>query len=139
MKEQEIVDLVGTWQHRLGLDQWEIKVPFGEDLEKYWADNDNPNAHASVERSKVYDSAKIYFNPRDYAGWTEQDATIHVVHELVHVLFRDVEWTVDQIVGQVPRDAEDFMGETFQHHLEGCIDRLARRFVNLARVEDERI
>jgi hypothetical protein len=138
LKSQDIEDIGRIWIQRLGLQNWDIRFVWGEELAEYWADG-GPSAHASTWRSKSYDQARIYVNPKDFESWTDHEARVNIVHELLHLVLRDTEFVLDHIEGLLHRDVDRVISETFQHHLEGAVERLARTLVNLAGAEDEPI
>jgi hypothetical protein len=129
---KQIEGFVDLWKKILGLTFWDIRVVWGDELEEYFKDKSD-TIRASTWRSRDYDTAKIYFNPREYHGWSLDEAERTAVHELLHLVFRDTESVIDQIEGLVHRDIDELITNTFMHHMEGAIDRLAYRLVELAR------
>jgi hypothetical protein len=139
VNQQGIEDLGRIWIQRLGLQNWDIQFIWGDELYKYWADVGlRDDLHASCWRAKSYDEAKIYVNPDEFEKWTDRDAAVNIVHELLHLVLRDVEFVIDHIEGFLHRDVDRAVSETFHHHVEGAIERLANRFVDLAEIEDGR-
>jgi hypothetical protein len=136
LTEQELNDLVAEWQDRLGLQNWDIRVVWGDEAAEFWSDvADKEDKHACCWRAKSYDRAKIYFNP-EHEKWEQREAAVNVVHELLHCVLRDIEFVIDQFDGLLLRDVDRVITDTFQHHVEGAVERLANRFVDLMAVED---
>lgn len=115
--------LVRVWQVRLGLERWEV----GIDWSKPCADENV----AEAERSQFYDSAKVRVEP-GWAKWSPEYAEATIVHELLHMLHRDVDQAVYDIDGQLQRDAWIMAERRYRHAMEGFVDRMAQRLVELA-------
>lgn len=127
LTEEEIETLVSIWKERLGLSEWRIKTTFDEG-----ADDD---CFAETQPSKHYDVAEIAFHKAKLASLSsKREIEETVVHELIHCAHRDVEAIVDLFDGQLHRDVETVLTESFRHDVEAFIDRMARYFVGLAPV-----
>ncbi len=137
MTRGEIESIVAEWVPRLGLAHWDITVVWPQA-----ADSDDPfqaedhTAHASTWRSRDYDVAKVYFNDVEREKWSVLEAHRHAVHELLHLVTRDVEFILDMLDGHVHRDVDEMIGRSHRHAVEGAIDRLAYRFVEVAGIAD---
>lgn len=137
MTEQEIRDLGQQWIYRLGLQNWKIEFPFGNELREYWKDQgDMRDSHAGCWRAKHYNEAKVYVNADEYEGWSAEEAVGHIVHELVHVLMRDVEYVLDMIEDSMPKDTMSIVDQVYIHHVEGAVDNIARLFIKAWADED---
>jgi hypothetical protein len=70
------------------------------------------------------------------ASWPEKKGLpfVHriVVHELLHLLVRDLDEVIDSLDGQLHRDAFTVTENRYCHEIEGLIDRLSYRLVELA-------
>lgn len=123
MSQRELEAFVRLWQRRLGLERWELKIewdkPAGDDFA------------AQIFCSMSYDSARIRFES-EWSKWTRDEAQKIVVHELLHALHRDVDTAVESIDGQIHRDAQTVFDRQYKHALEGMIERLALRIVEVA-------
>jgi hypothetical protein len=132
----ELEAIVAWWIPRLGLTHWDISVCWSTE------DDDNPfqaedhTAHASTYRCRDYDVAKVYFNPREHKDWNRVTAHRHAVHELLHLVTREVEFVLDMLDGQLHRDVDTLVTRSHRHGVEGAIDRLAYRFVELAGITE---
>lgn len=119
---------VKTWQKRLALDHFALEIELDEPPEE-------ADSLASMSISDQYDIAYIRFR----GDWPEHDVEMLnrlVVHELLHIVFRDIDSSVHSLLcsGFMGRDAQHLWADRFNHAEEGAIDRLAWRFVELAGV-----
>ena len=69
------------WQHRLGLDNWEIQQTFLDTIE-----GDNASTMAETDAQWQYESATIKWYLPTIAGHSDERIEQTLVHELVHVL-----------------------------------------------------
>ena len=123
MTEKQRNDLVVKWKKHLRLDHWLIEIVDEEP--------DNPDALASVMPAESYDRATIRFA----ASWTEWPPSFAervVVHELLHIVFRDLVEAEQSIYDALSHDARVLYSRRLDHELEGVIDRLAERFVEVS-------
>jgi hypothetical protein len=118
-----IEKLIGVWTVRLGLERWKIDV----DWSKPCADHNV----AEIEKSSFYDTGTIRLEP-GWAKWAPDYAEQTVVHELLHLLHRDVDEAFADIEGQLQRDAWTMVERRYKQAMEGFIDRTASRLVELA-------
>lgn len=118
--------VVSLWIKRLGLQRWNIEVKW-DDPDHFKSDIDK----AYIWRARDYEDARLYFNPNTSESWSMRTLHCTVVHELLHLVTRDVEFVLDQVEDQLHRDVETVVAETFKHHLEGAIDQIACRMVEL--------
>lgn len=123
MTKAQMERIVQGWLPRLGLDRWKVEFK--------WAEPCDAENYAEVEKSSFYDSAKIRLEP-DWAKWSPEFAEVTLVHELVHLLHRDVDQAFNDIDGQLQRDAWIMAERRYRHAMEGFVDRLATRLVELS-------
>ena len=123
MTKAGIERLVRVWTGRLGLERWKIDVDFTKPCGE-----DNI---AEAERSGFYDRATIRFEP-GWAKWTPEYAEATLVHELLHLLHRDTDQAFDDIEGQLQRDAWIMAERRYRQAMEGFIERMACRLVEIA-------
>jgi hypothetical protein len=124
MTQKQLCGVVAFWQGRLGLSHWKLAVDFG-------ADPVTEHARAEIHTSIHYDEADIYV-ARDWQKWSKAEAHGLMVHELMHLVCRDLD--------RVHADAEQLLHPEvwkafdlrYQHEIEGVVDRLALRFVAMA-------
>lgn len=129
----EVQTLVDRWQPRLGLNHWHIEIKAG-DLDH----NDailEIQRHENAHRAVLHVASWLTTGDYDQADTAETiDATYiekSVVHELAHLLFRDV-------VFPMRDDLEEFMGQIahelfmrqINRHEEAAVDSLASALVN---------
>ena len=88
LTRDQLEGLVEHWAARLRLDHWTITVDWD-------AQTDNA---AEIKPWHVYDYAKIRVNQSPEKGfqtWSRLIANRNVVHELLHLCMRDVDYTVE--------------------------------------------
>ena len=125
MSKRELETIVREWQERLGLATWDISVD--------WGVMEEEEGRASVWRSRDYDEARIRFN-REFRKLDTLGAHRLVVHELLHLLSRDVEHILDLLEDQLHRDVGVVARRSHEHAVEQMVERLAYRFVEIAGV-----
>lgn len=120
-KNSELVkyqELVAAWQQRLGLERWKIDVKIAEEPME---------AFAECNPSSQYEFATITFSPS--LDPTQIDAT--VVHELLHILTKDIDQLVEDARAQLHPQASFQVEKRYDHALESFVDRLAQRIVEI--------
>lgn len=117
--------MVKTWRTRLMLDHVTIEIEWDEEPE-------DPEALASVYCSDMYDHATMRFRS-DLTDYDTLEMNRIVVHELMHVMFRDYGQAVRAIdaVGALSSDVRYMWHTRCRDAEEGLVDRLANRFVEL--------
>jgi hypothetical protein len=92
-------------------------TPFGEE-----------SSCASVRIDGLYDSFRVEIRTDWLRGATPEEADRVAVHELLHVVMRDLDTAYKQITETAgSTDSEDW----YNHEKEGLIDRVARTIVAL--------
>jgi hypothetical protein len=124
-RQARLERIIKEWTRRLVLEHVDIQVLWDEVPE-------NPDALASVEVSDLYDHAEIRFGP----DWPDHDVQMLnriVVHELLHILFRDFGTAIRSVemTGALSSDVRLIWHDRCHDAEEGLIDRLANRFVSL--------
>lgn len=120
--------IISTWQNRLKLNHIKIDVDLA-------VQPDNPDALAAVSPSDFYDQAYMAFR----GDWAQHDLfTLNriVVHELLHIMFRDYGNAVRSIGqgGILSHQVQVLWHDRCNDAEEGLIDRLAHRLVELGGV-----
>jgi hypothetical protein len=131
MTRAELEAIVAWWRPRLGLERWSLRVCWPGDPTDPDPITFDDHQNAGTWRARDYDEARVYFNPDEISGWNHRRANQLAVHELLHLVTREVEWVLDLIDGQLHRDVDDMVGRSHRHAVEGAIDRLAYRLVEL--------
>lgn len=127
MTKKRMELLVAAWARRLGLAHWEIKCD--------WKNEAPEDVLAQCRWSHDYDHASIRFDPA-FAGWAPRYAEATIVHELIHVLARDLQVTLNTTVESLPRGARGLAADLLNHEIEGVVDRLADAMVGMASLTD---
>ena len=111
------------WQRALKLDHWTIAFEVVDEC------STGPEASACVFRSNDYDTADVQVRA-DVADKSGFELDITIVHELLHILFRDYDEAVNDILSRL-HDADHPVSKArMAHENEGVIDRLARLLVS---------
>lgn len=116
---------VAVWQRRLGLQTWDLVVNLGDPCSQ--------DADASTWRSNTYERAEMKFDP-GWRSWSAVFLNRIVVHELMHLVTRDIDELVKDAEDQMHRDAGSMLRRRYDHEIEGLVDRLAFRLVEIGGV-----
>jgi len=124
-QKKRLIRVISTWRARLSLEHIVMEIEW--DVEPEDAD-----ALASVLPSDLYDHAILRFRN----DWHEHDMEMLnriVVHELLHILFRDFGNAIRSInvTGAISTDLKLMWHDRCIDAEEGLVDRLANRFVEL--------
>lgn len=128
MTRGEFVLRVEFWQHylrRLGFEHWNLKYVFEDDIDGTEA------IKAKIDTYSTYENATIYVR-EDQLELPQDEIDQLIVHELLHISFRDINATWDDLLdnsdgfGQQAKNAWD---RRFDVALEILVDKLAREFV----------
>lgn len=146
MTRATVERIVAWWVAALKLEAWELHIVWPEDYEKWPERNDGfgdwePHDNARVWRAKDYKIARLYVNPdmlmAEHTGATRELESA-IVHELLHLVTREAEFILDQIDGMLHRDVTELIERTYTHHVEGIIDELSYRLVDMKmRIDDD--
>jgi hypothetical protein len=124
---------VRYWQQRLeplGLRHWDVIVEVVEDDELEHGDS----SEAEVTPSLLYDTARIQFRRGHQEGVDgTRDIDSLIVHELLHLIFRDYESVIDMVIQELGVTAKELTEKRLDHEIEGIIERLARTILALHR------
>ena len=124
MTKQKIEATVREWQTRLGLDGWKITVEYA----------DTPDdSYSQIAPEDDYDRAALTISP-SYLNWTPARANQTIVHELLHLHARDIDAVVEDARSQLHPQASAQIEKRYDHEIEGFVDRLAARIVELGGV-----
>ncbi len=127
-QKKQLARIITEWRSRLALDHVTIDVIWSEEPE-------NPEALASVDVSDLYDQAELRFR----TDWSDHDIQMLnriVVHELLHIMFRDMGQAIRSVnvTGALSYDVKAIWHDRCHDAEEGLIDRLANRYVDLGGV-----
>ena len=114
MTKPQLERILRTWQRRLKLEHWDIKID--------WNNPADDGAIADNERMNKYDDSIIRLS-RTWPSWDSTYAAATIVHELLHCHDRDLQEAMKALDGDKTWSA---------HELEGFVDRLAVILVGLA-------
>lgn len=133
----EITVLVERWIQRLGLQTWDIEVIWPDDKrslpEREGGDLfEHPHQFAFVYRPRDHETARVWFNEPQLEALSAKQLEVTVVHELLHLVMREVDFIGDLLIDQLHRDVDKVIQEAHESAVEKVTDRLAHRFVELA-------
>lgn len=126
--EAALLRIIKTWQKRLKIEHIALEISLDPGPE-------SPDAVAAVQPDSLYDIAEVQF--RD--DWPTHDLfTLNriVVHELLHVMFRDYSNAIRSIgmSGVLSYQVERVWRDHCTDAEEGLVDRLAWRLVEIGGV-----
>jgi hypothetical protein len=121
-KTAEVERLLAEWQRRLGLERWQIVVDWDEPT-------DEAEALAEIEAESPYDYARLRLSP-DWSHWDRRWLNLTLVHELCHLLVRELWPAVESVEEFVPVPAWRVFRARFEHVEEQLVDRLATLYVD---------
>jgi hypothetical protein len=124
MTRDAIEGLVRAWAPRLGLSHWEIEIAWDETL--------LPSEMANVVTESAYDGAFVTFNTDLVENRDAEYVEATVVHELVHIVMRDLDATLPPVLDLVPKGAAALARARYEHEIEGVVDRMAGVLVALS-------
>lgn len=124
-QRRKLKRIIAEWCDRLSLNHYIIEVAWDEEP-------DDEEALASVSVSDLYDHATLRFA----SGWWDYDDRMVnriVVHELVHIMFRDFGQAVRSVsyTGALSGDVVRLWHDRCHDTEEALVDRLANRLVDL--------
>lgn len=127
MTREDALHVLEIWQSRLCLGHWEIEFKEGDLPEgEEWAEH----RQAFVWRARDYNTATLCLNP-DFTEWSRRKLNLSIVHELLHLITRETEFILDQLEGLVHRDVDRLLSDSHRHAVEGAIDFLSYRLVEI--------
>lgn len=124
MTQAQLEKRLRRLQTAMNLDHWNIEVKFVDVCA------DNEDAGAAVMRSPSYDAAEIHVSTKHTAELTDFEVDVTLAHELMHVLMRDYDAAINQVLEYVPEKQRAVFDAWLDHAEEGVVDRLARTVVS---------
>jgi len=120
--------IIKVWRSRLMLDHIILDIEWDEEPE-------NPDAVASVYCSDLYDQATLRFSAQ-LIDYNNDELNRVIVHELMHIMFRDYGMAVRsiEVTGSIASDVRMLWHDRCHDAEEAVVDRLANRFVDLGGV-----
>lgn len=90
-----------------------------------------PSAKASVTMSGHYDYCTFWFTHETLDDCTPSELDELIVHEWLHVAFRDFEAAFHAVEKWMPAPTYEDWNDRVEHESEGVVDRLAKLIVAL--------
>jgi hypothetical protein len=125
--ERQLRRRIEGWQKALwplGLGHWQLdslKI-----VEQADPGKSEREAAASVGRAWHYDTFDLEFTRSALEEATPEDLDQTIIHELLHLVFRDHDRVFEQAESWVPPAGWESLTEMMEHEVEGIIDRMAR-------------
>lgn len=123
MTEEQMVGHVKDWKKRLSLEHWDLSLEF-KDL------HEELDRDADITFADDHDNADMRIHT-GFNKWDEDYAQWVVVHELMHLVMRDLHQSTGLIMTQLPKTARKIANALFLHELEGVVDRTSMALVSL--------
>lgn len=132
MTGRQVAARVDFWRKKLeplGLMHWKMSLDIVPDLTTGSGDG----ANAAVYTEDFYDTAYIKIDADAIPDGRESTQTFdqYIVHELLHVVFRDFSKAIDSIKDHLAPPAASQWEDRVEHEEEGVVDRLSRAIVAL--------
>ena len=117
MTRARIVRLIERHARQLKLTAWKIEVDLSTKLPG--------EQDAEVRWDWSYDNATVVLAADKWPAWDEAYARKVIVHELLHIVTRDLCVCVAEVSVTLPKAAQRLARDRWEHELEGVIERLA--------------
>lgn len=128
LTRDDIETILQEWQTRLNLGHWRISIKWDEKIES------EDEADAEFLASDWYDEASIRLNP-NWPDWDRREANVTIVHELCHLIQRDICTCVDSLKPKIAKSVwQHWSDGWFQTVNEKTVEHLAQAFVDLGGV-----
>jgi hypothetical protein len=128
----EVERIVAVWQARLGLSHWDIKVR--------WEKQVDDGHDATIVISEDYDQASVRIqqkddpesNTRPFSAWSEREANVVIVHELLHVFEIETRRPALALANVLSKTSYEMFWSWYEHGAENWVDRLSIILVDVA-------
>lgn len=113
---------VAYWQRGLpflGIAHWTIDIDVVE------SPDGNDGSAACVHTMEDYDHASMEFKREWLTSNTPKDIDCVIIHELLHIVFRDYDNTIASIHSHLNTPVRAVWSVQIEHELEGVIQRIA--------------
>ena len=121
LTEERITELVATWQQRLRLGHYDLRVCFNLPTEK--------DSDAEIRIHDYYDQGTVRINGKEFQHWTDAYANSVIVHELVHIFEKKVRLTADAACEALSSQATEVFWAWYLVASEQMVENLARAFL----------
>lgn len=106
---------VALWQHRAGLDDWQIVVVFKQSVRK-----NGSWCKATTEWAAGYRAATMTFAKGHYDGMSAREVDALICHELFHLISARCDDTMQEYIG-----SESRVNHVFVKEMESVADHFA--------------
>jgi len=122
MTREQLERIIATWQERLRLRDWDVKISVHE------ADSEND---AEIHVHDYHEQASIRLNPK-WVDWDVGLANRVIVHELLHIHEQETKRPVDQAQNAMTKPAYEMLWGWYVAGRERWIEKLAQAIVDMA-------
>lgn len=123
LKEALVHESIAYWSEQLLLSHWELQVVLDPGMDE--------DVMASCEPHPFYDQATLTFR----SDIQDDQIEYNVVHELVHVMLRDLDETTQAVMSILGYSAARGHILRHEHAEENLVDRLARVMLELGKAD----
>jgi hypothetical protein len=120
MTRRDLDKILAKWLARLPLDDWTVEIKV-EPCDSF--------ANAQVYLPRDYHDAEIRISS-DFAKWDTREANRVIVHELMHVVLRDLDSVAVQAAALLGGQAESLSRAAWLHVEEGLVEQMAQRLAD---------
>lgn len=128
--QRQAEHVLERWRKRL-VPEWSVRIDW---------DGDHPDdCRAQIHKDEDYLTATVTVRPDwldrngghadEYSGDVNLEREVDLVHELCHLLFRELEAATGAMQSQLSGEAQRVGGHIWRHALEGAVERFARALV----------
>lgn len=126
----QLAKRVEAWGKRLaplGVAHFDIlRVTIGDE-----SPSGHQNSKAAVQVHDLYDNCAFFFDSDELDRMEADELDMTIIHEWLHVAFRDLEAAINSYEDWVPVKFQDDFEDRLNHEREGLVDRLARALFQL--------
>lgn len=113
--------ILRVWCDRLPLDSWDVSMD--------WDAAPDSGSRACVWLPTDYHRARIGVTS-EFGSWSDLEANQTMVHELMHVLLRDLSTVAEHSAGLLGGQAEALSYKQWRHAEEGLVEAMAFALVD---------
>ena len=123
MTRQQAERTLELWRRRL-IPEWSVHIDWDKPPE-------DDEAYADIWRPDSYHRAHVRIGKPFLDELDDETQVQTLLHELLHLLLRDLARIPDSLIGIVSRDVYTIVQSQWDHHEESVVDRLAWSLVGL--------
>lgn len=125
MTGKQLKARVMFWREILRLENWDMMIEVVTEFEE------EPAARAKCLNEDDYDDTTLTFHQDWLNSATPEERDTVIVHELLHVMMRDFDDSIERIDNQLAKPVADLWHDSVRHERENLVDRLSKVIVHL--------